>query len=387
MIDLLESQQRYPTALYSYFRLTKVADTYNLFMQDTKKVPEFSYIAALNEQTIQERLASLRQDLAAAQNAATSQFLTRRIQEKEILALFHAMHQDVSTVSHEDIERYIAAQVALYGPVDTTLFNAILAKLGFTTGSVRSKLYEPDAKSFKYYRELFSQTMPHLLQVLDAIPSQQDYDSQTIRLTLESALQAVGADKWSVRLTRHGSNLITSKHRQQIVLSEHWRPASQLRLRQVVAHEVGGHVQRALHNVSDMLRDEEEGLAIMLEQLVAKRFMHKRAMRYLALGFALGLDGKQRDFCETYSIMVDAMQRLGKTEDNAKRSAFYETVRVFRGGFPGIPGAVYIKDKVYLESNLRVWQKLGQASLEQADFAHLFVGDRDTMLQQGGADV
>ena len=44
------------------------------------------------------------------------------------------------------------------------------------------------------------------------------------------------------------------------------------------------------------------------------------------------------------------------------------------GGVPGVAGAAYIKDKIYLEANLAVWQKLEDATLDERAFLDFLDG-------------
>jgi hypothetical protein len=97
---------------------------------------------------------------------------------------------------------------------------------------------------------------------------------------------------------------------------------------------------------------------------------------------ASGLDGHPRDFCETFAALTQAFELLGNTQSEAADRAFYETVRAFRGGFPAVAGAVYSKDKIYLESNLRVWQHLAKKPLTVADFQAVFLAPRQPPLEE-----
>lgn len=382
MMSLVELQQKYPTALYSYFRLSGLATTFDDFMRDTRKAPTFAYIGTLQGEIITKRITSLKADIAEATDEASQKFLTKRLREKELLQLFHGMHQATDPITERAVNEYVDKQIKLYGPVDRLLFMSILAKLGLNKGASSTPLYEPTYETFTHYKGLLEGAMPELIALLDTLDDSAIQDHVRIKQVFSQALQAIGADEaWTVQTARHGSNIITSKHRRKVLISQHWQPGSVFRCKQLIMHEIGTHVQRGLHCVTEQAADEE-GLAIMTEQLLAKRFIHKRAMRYLALGYALGLDNDMpKDFCDTYACMVEAMQRLGKDNEQAQASAFYETTRVFRGGIPSVPGAVYIKDKIYLESNLRLWQTMSKNKLTAANFVKLFRGTSQPTVQ------
>ncbi|HLG90629.1 MAG TPA: tyrosine/phenylalanine carboxypeptidase domain-containing protein, partial [Candidatus Saccharimonadales bacterium] len=176
-------------------------------------------------------------------------------------------------------------------------------------------------------------------------------------------------------------------YRKKIIIGKHFSANSTHRLKQIVAHEVGCHVQRAM---SDRRRsflaqfdDNDEGLAIVLEQLFASRFMYKRVLRYFAIALAIGVDGKKRDFCDVYEILWRTMRVIsGNSPKDSKIQAFYETARAFRGGIPSEPGMAYLKDKVYLESNLIIWEKLEERLLDSDEFRRLFLGHNNVLVRR-----
>jgi hypothetical protein len=396
---LPELQQRYRTALYSYFRITNLPAAYDAFLANPAEPPHFTYPKSVNEKEVKKRLANIRHDLADLGESDTEarEFLDRRLLETEILEMFLKLRVRPDG-SRAEIKDYLNLQIGFYGKPSKELFEGIVNRLqamaaarggsqkfplltGLKVSDPAATLYYPKAETFQRFQSYFRKTLPGLHKVLDGIKKNEETAP-----VFERALAAIGAagQGWKVEVLPDGQNINVSKHRKRVRVSGHWRPGPLLRLKQLVAHEIGCHVQRALYNAEGhelVAYPDEEGLAILCEQLMDGEFKQKRAMRYFALQLALGADGRPRNFSQTYQIVREAMQLIGYGGNEASRRAFHETARVFRGGFPELPGAVYIKDKVYLECSLKVWQKLEQQDISAKEFRSLFTG-RDMMAKQ-----
>jgi hypothetical protein len=406
---LAQLKRKYSAALYSYFRVTNLQSACEAFVQGDSEYPHFLYPSTVNQQVITTRLASLQRDLklVSKNDTEAASFLKWRLAETELLDRFWKAYESGQVVSPKQVKSYQKDQVELYGRPNHSLFAGILAyvktlaiqsnspqKIGLYTEieellghSEHGLLYMPQPEIFKHYQKLFALAFPALYEVIQAIEPQKSYDPEQIETIFEEALKSVGADKmgWKIRMINGGANVVVSKHRREVMISNQLSPRTPNRLKQMVAHEIGCHVQRGLsdarQNMTTGFGEHDEGLAIVLEQLLASRFVYKRATRYLAVCLGLGIDGTQRNFRQVYEIIWRTMVIRGASKKEAKERAFYECARVFRGGLPMVPGMVYIKDKVYLESNLLVWQNLAERPLEPEDFHRLFIG-HDTMLSK-----
>ncbi len=375
-------KNHYRTALYTYFRINNLAEVYEQFQLDPNKTPVFTYSNSVSERAASRRLLHLKRDLAkyGQDDKDITVFLERRILETRILKRYCALNNKPDKVSQSDLDGYLSLQTKLYGEVSSDLYEGILSSLediAKKTSSNKKQLPKPDKDTFRHYKELFNNAFPELNDIFASIPSKVNYPTNLILGLLSQALISIDADKagWAPQLISHGSHVVVAKHSRKVLISDQIKPHTALRLKQIIAHEIACHVQRTLGSspaTNSYFANDEEGLAIVLEQLVNNRFTHKRTMRYLALCLALGQGGQPRNFIDTYDVMLRAMLDLGNSEDKAKLKAFYETSRVFRGGFPEIAGGVYIKDKIYLESNLRVWEQLKENHLDKDRFERLF---------------
>lgn len=400
--ELKDLQAKYPAALYSFFRVYQQQSTYEKFTANTAKPPHFAYHHDLTTRDVEKKAEAISADIKKhKQSKSIAKFLRWRRREYEVLRQF-CNFRHKKRLSPEKKREYMEAQLKLYGEYDAQLFRDVFLFLinkakdnnkkvpsqklvdSIDLRPGRQTLPTPKKYTFLYYRRTFCDVMPELCEMLGNIPEKKEYTSKEIRDYFKAAIEAVGAgnDGWRVIRVHSGGNVVVSKFKKKILLPHSLRPKSVLRLRQMIAHEVGGHVQRSLYKSKDNYigyDDEEEGIAILLEQLVDDHFVHKRAMRYFAIGLACGVDGRERNFSEVYKILVLAYEVLGYGHDFSKKSAFSETVRVFRGGLPSQRGVAYIKDKIYLEGNLKVWKKLRENKLSQEDFRQLLRG-HDTML-------
>ena len=147
------------------------------------------------------------------------------------------------------------------------------------------------------------------------------------------------------------------------------------KLQKLFAHEVGAHIRRRIHGKQSRLQllstglphyeSSEEGLALLIEQSLKERFLDFGGHdKYLSLALATGaFDGQLRDFKETYAVLAEYFYERKKkahSEETSRRlsqeRAWSLAWRVFRGSDPSVPGACFLKDKIYREGNINVWR-------------------------------
>lgn len=405
-MNIRELQLKYPAAAYAFFRVTNAQTACAVFLKSGGTIlPRFRYSKYLSNRFIRDRKLQLESDMKSVQVANDAEtFLRRRQKENNLLENFVALRElPATSLTKENINNYQEIQRQLYGPLDGALFNGIISRLesmAKNSSDARRKtrmseitkmvkktgngrLYLPGPDTFIHYKSLWYEIDGDLHQLLDNIHIHRKYSPREITALIRDGLDIIGAKRrgWTANLKGRGTKVAVSRYGKRVIVNQDISPKTSLRLKQIIAHELGAHVRRVMALESKLPtrpRSDEEGLGLLLEQLLAKRFMYKRTMRYLAIGLGYGLDGKPRDFKETYEILWRAMVVMGGDEKTAHERAFYETVRAFRGGLPEVAGMVYIKDKVYLESNIALWQFLGRKLLNQQEFEQLLDG-RDTM--------
>lgn len=229
------------------------------------------------------------------------------------------------------------------------------------------------------------------ISVLDEIEPHVVYESADILECIQSILKKV-ASTWQVRESRDALHVLVSNYERVVYVPYRIR-ARGLRLRRLLAHEIGVHVVRRRNGSRARLQllgvglgnysKSEEGFALLCEQVVGSRFYQYGGHdKYLALAIAGGyVDGHPRDFKETCLLLQSYFQerlRRHHTPDDreriAKERAWRLTWRIFRGGDPAVPGCALIRDKLYHEGNVGVWRRFKD---KPEAFNHAFVGKFD----------
>lgn len=393
--------EKYSGAPYAYFRITNYDEARRAFLSGEVEQPVFTYPARLQQDRMEARLASCRNDLAAAQNENEAEpevldFLQRRM--RETLAMLAFLRLQRQPHDEDLLEGYRDAMSRLYGDFDTAtrrgvlgylrdraevtgnqaLYQEVIAQLAPTAETAH--LYAPSTETFNYYRKLLLGS-DHVVATLATMPAPANWlDRDAIIRQFERALEVAGAaqEGWTVRSSANGANVMVLRQRKIVLVGKYYEPLNRSRLQRVVAHEVGVHVQRSLLHVLHQSDVAEEGVAVMVEQLLGQTYRASRTLRYIAAALAWGADGRSRTFRETHELLWRSYTIVGGHDDvTAKRLAFRECARVFRGGIPEVAGAAYVKDKVYLESNLAVWRLLSKKRLSQGEFLQLINGYED----------
>ena len=390
--QLRNLQRRYSSAPYSFFAIRNYDDMRDAFLRGAIDEPNFTSSKLLNEHYLQRRKQELEKAVAndPGDNPELDVFLKRRIPETELLLALVRLRDDPAGKVY--LKRYRTLMKQMHGDFDATMFAGVINYLHDRAAAtnqqaqfsaIRSllrkhqdgQLYKPAPKLFSHYRKALMDSH-HLFGALLRQELLPDLTREAMLAYFEWALEMSGAKAagWALKESNHGANIMISQHRKQVVIGKHYMPYTKRRLRQVVAHEIMVHVSRTVAG-STVRRDDEEGIAIVVEQLLSTNFIYRRMLRYLAAALAWGADGKPRTFRETYDIVWRAFMIVGNhSERNAKERAFAECARVFRGGVPGAAGAAYIKDKVYLETNLTIWKYLEDNELSHDAFLAVIDG-------------
>jgi Domain of unknown function (DUF1704) len=378
MATMQQLQQKYPSAAYAFFGVSNLREAMDVFLSDTSKSPQFYVSPRLNWEYIRSYI----DDLHATVNLANHEpdavnFLNRRLKEAELLKQYLYMREKEVPATTDEVALYRQAMINLYGDFDVELFGSVL---NFVCNLARQKgielsdvctdavgggaLFQPTNITFQRYRGIAEKISPNIFSDTDAVDN-------TVKKTLMRALRECGLEDrgWVVSVARHGANILVAKHKKTVYVGPHFSPTSPLRMKQLIAHEIYGHARRSEFGTIDVSSWEEEGIAILLEQLVATRFMYKRMIRYLTICFAWGIDGNPRNFVDTYQVMLPIVKAITSyTGRQAEETCFRECVRAFRGGAPSNAGVVYTKDKIYFEANIALWRKLSDTLLSEDEF-------------------
>ncbi len=404
----------FPDAPYVYLKITNYEAALQRFLETNEtENPDFSYPEWLSLTHLKERKNQLQAHLDAVEVEAPvgevdiiRSFLNRRIQETEMLeAFFHAKYAKNPDTKIDNIRILRELNEDLYDVPTEEIFAGIVQKIlvhprtlkdpealrlveeikGFIPHAVMQlrPLFRPSPETFRHYREFTNDIFADLLAFIDELP-EGPYHSEGLVEIFQTALEKISAtdEKWQA-VTLIGLPHVRVSHRtKQVCVGTLIKIDNKSKLRQLLLHELGLHVTRSIgesleQTVRRRLETEsfaegEEGLAVALEQLSLSRFTHKRTFRYLIAGLALGLDGEKRDFTEVFRVVWRVVQlQTGVDELSAKKRAFKECARIFRGGLPNERGVIYHKDICYLAGNIKVWKMLEAKLLTKDEFKRL----------------
>ncbi len=200
------------------------------------------------------------------------------------------------------------------------------------------------------------------------------YDSNSIRNAFEEALRESNADGWEVITVDNSTSISTNQEQKNVTIPESRVLPSKTRLQSLLVHEVGTHVARRVNGENTQLRllslgldryeQGEEGVATMREQVLKSSVNDFSGLEgHLAISLAMGLDGKKRDFRETYEVLekyfyfkaLGAKKSPEEASISSKNNAWNRCIRTFRGTDCKTAGVCFTKDMIYREGNIGVW--------------------------------
>lgn len=358
----------FPLAAYSYFRITNKADQKRRFLDDDTYEPVFEYHDHFDMDVVQGHISRAIHDASK--------------QSLQLVMASINLQEEKPTKKAKD--EFRSLNKSLYGAPNPAYTQAILKRIESRITPETEHLWKHVVKHVNYDKQQSLKIVPRHMTFTMYRNYFRQYDNfpldkkNDLPAGLERALKQTGlADKgWVVRLLDDSIHARVDHLRKRVVVGEHYHPRTKKATQRIVVHEVYGHALRGLQESMA----ESEGVAILFEQLIGKRFKFRRAYRYLAAALGWGEAGEPRTFREVYEIIWRLMVIASRyTEESAKSHAFDECVRVFRGGRPDIAGMVFLKDIVYFDANVAVWQRLESEPLAYNEFVDVIEGRRKVL--------
>lgn len=258
-----------------------------------------------------------------------------------------------------DAEELMALQKKYFGDIDSGVFASVMAYVD--NNMVDS--YAPDAQTFQRWHDIHERFYADVIHEINEMtsPGTKERTSAELVEIFTHALQVTGLDQKGWRVILGGKvNLVgVASAKKRIIVTKRNVILSRKRLIGVVIHEVGIHALFAEYH-AHRDRDVEEGLGTLVEQLTLSTFHPLRLYRYLAISFAIGMDGTKRTARDTYELLVDMRRQLRPDEsvDSSRRFIATELIRAYRTLPTDTPGIVYMRDKKYIEHNAKLWSTL-----------------------------
>lgn len=384
---------RYTASPASFLQVMNIKSQRQKFIKGNEVFPVFRYDERYAQENLRDRFQSLEREYNEA-DADQRDIIQRRLKETSFLLISQQLqHATLEDIKRELLEAFRSQTKDLYGEPRRDSTIGILVRLrSFAKGHDDETMksywsyiertldfkdehipYEPSSETVAYYHGLLARYAPWIESHDNELP----HDPIDL-LTL--ALRYIGASQngWGIEERQGGSNLRVAYARKRIIKGHDFSARSFLGLKQVVVHEAYGHVNRFLKSGGRIFHGQEsEGLAVVLEQLLYKKYTPKRSLRYLAIALGWGTLGEPMDFRQVYEIIWRAKCILSKCDEAyAKERAFNECVRAFRGGRPDIQGAVFTKDIMYYDGNIDLWRWLEYDKLSYEEFVALLEGQR-----------
>ncbi len=246
-------------------------------------------------------------------------------------------------------------------------------------------IHLPDQDTVACAKKIIDEEFSNLFELP---PGKEELDAEDIRLIASQILKDKKAFDWEAIITDggSGSSMSVDQERKKFKIPE-TKTSSPPNFTKTARHEAGGHFFRRIQGEQSRLRllgiglDRydmgEEGVTTVTEQATEGTVEEFAGLSsHLAISLAVGLDGKPRNFRDTYEWMkkyftflkVKNGKDLTTAETEAQSNAWAICVRTFRGTDCSTPGVCFTKDIVYREGNIRIWGVLE----ENPDEAHRF---------------
>lgn len=353
--------KRFSIAAHTYFKVKNHSDQKHDFIAGDIENPRFVY-EEISKYTLRERI-----DIVTSDRARKNLEL--------VLAALELRAQPTSKY----LQKYRNANTALYSLPKSADLSYLFQKAEMNVTAKTASLWQYIEKELGSYPESDEYIEPSkelfytLKGYLKQYTATHDIEAETLYDSFEKALLATGlqASGWRVKLVDGSCHARVFHAKKTILVGKDYKPRTHQSLLQIVFHEVYGH---ALRNMSDD-NLESEGFATLLEQLIIGKFTTMRSYRYIAAALGWGMFGRPRTFREVYEIIWRLMAVRGRYNENtAKTHAYDECVRVFRGGIPSMPGAVYLKDTVYFRGNIEIWRILMKKPPSYNEFVDILEG-------------
>jgi hypothetical protein len=355
---------------FHFFDVLNVQTEREKFLADSDYVPVFVYGDHFNIAAVQELVNNAPNTYKSKLELVLAGALLQENPSEQNVNNFRRWNTVHFGEPHSAYTKLLLKKISLHaaskGGKAAVLWQQVEEQLSLDVESIVSETdFAPSHELFLSIRGYFKQYAPWLF-----VADHQDLENLMKVGLEESGLVAAG---WNLTITDDDSSASVMRHNKTIKFGANYKPRTPKSARRIVAHEIYGH---AIVERRNSLA-ESEGFAVLLEQLMDAQFTYRRSFRFLACALGWGIDGKPLDFRQVYEILWRCIAITSKySEVESQTVAFNECVRVFRGGRPDIAGAVYLKDAVYLEGNIAVWQALAKKDISYSDFTDIIEGRR-----------
>jgi len=365
----MTSEKSFPVALHNYFRILNISQERNKFLESPDYIPKFIYPSHFNEKDILSRQSLVGFD-SKEHHSLSYIYSGARLQSRD--NELESFRDNNRALFGEPSELYVKELIIwILGTSkykEGLEYNYIINTLNIKTLSLPSSDIRPAHGIFAWYKKHFEKYHERST----------DYGYDVI-LAINSELEKSGLSKngWKLQVVDGESHARTSHANKKIKIGKLYYPRTTISAERIAIHEVYGH---ALCGPRSSIMTSE-GFALVLEQLLDDRFKFRRSYRYIAACLGWGAYGDPMNFRSVFEIIWRLMVLAGAyKERNAKKYAFNECCRVFRGGRNDIAGAVCLKDMIYFKSNIDIWAMLSSRKMNYNEFIDIIEGRAEIRL-------
>jgi len=355
------------------------------YLINSSKLPRYTPIFDEDDIDILNSYSDSVSDLLDEAQRRTNSKRARNLQEVALIKAYKRMYDSGDAKTFMDVVRtvygepseelfwYILEETIDYAhhqAKDKNILDEVIRLINLRRMDKKPGAYAIHTKTkvFKETQQIFKQSyakeVAELKKVVATKPKIHRYSQEEIIQLFEALLKFYGLEKhgWKVVANDKTERATVNYENKKISVAPGPFRLSRARAIGWALHEVGVHAVARQHvsrsaSVLGERRVIEEGLGTFIEQMVFSRFQPVRSLRYIALGLALGIDGKPRNAKEVYEI-IWRLRYLGGVAKNkrfAKEYAAKEVIRIFRGMPLYQKGVVITKDRAYIEGNQLIW--------------------------------
>ncbi|NCU37673.1 DUF1704 domain-containing protein [Candidatus Saccharibacteria bacterium] len=244
--------------------------------------------------------------------------------------------------------------------------------------------YEPEPQTVQWMQKVVETMYGGMLA---HVKDDSTYNPKELRELFDEILKVEfgeAADGWVV-VIEPAKSIVVKVHEKRIVIPEDRDTVTSEQAKDLVVHELGVHVLRAIYGFDSDIAflvgglsgssESEEGLAMVTQQARTGKYVESGHGLYLAASFAYL---EHKDFRETYELMW-RIQALSKCKDDeltdekiteAKDTAYNLCMRIFRGT-DDIP---WFKDLQYYNGSIEVWKHLDHICGDDVAYQLMLIG-------------
>ncbi|MEY3784158.1 MAG: hypothetical protein RLZZ230_480 [Candidatus Parcubacteria bacterium] len=382
---------------YHYFSPSDRSTQKHNFLHTSSIDFTYSNLKQISLEIYQEELDKMRQrtDRSAVPETAKLLYQNKLSEQQKIVDILKATKAgDDEGFHHASCDLYGSPQPELYW-FTVLQINNRFSSLIKKTDARRKTLHAAFSVWQEYFSQLEKPARPtiHRVPIYPGLYISDDTEidsSEKIHKKFSKYLEKNNIYNWTVKIDFPGARtafgvdqttkVISIPHDSDLVLRKD--VITKIYLEALLQHEIGVHVTRRENGDNSQLAllgigldnylRAEEGIATLAEQLIMGANTYSGELGYFAIGAGMGLLSSPLDFNSLFTLL-NAYFILNIADEQLDEHGFYEldelrlmasdkawerALRTYRGTTGNTPGAVYTRDIIYLEGNIKMWKLL-----------------------------